>query len=299
MWIDPHKRTHTAVAIDEQRRKLGELEVAASSAMTRTLLRWASAWSVRLWAIEGSDGLGRLLAQQLVAAGETVVEVPPTLTSQARPLAHWSWAQDLRDRRPERCRDRHLPRGPTSGRHRREHRRAAAPGRPTRRAVPTASPGRKPAAPHLRDLVPGGARATLTARDASKILGALRPSDPLTVERKHVMRQLTTEIRQLDKEHDDNRQRTRVLVEASATTLTDIFGISHVLAAKILGHTGPIGRFATADAFANYTGTAPIEVSSGDAVRHRLSRAGNRQLNNALHLAAHVQRIHAGPGRDY
>jgi transposase len=72
-----------------------------------------------------------------------------------------------------------------------------------------------------------------------------------------------------------------------------------VLAAKILGHIGPIGRFATADAFASYTGTAPIEVSSGDAIRHRLSHAGNRKLNNALHLVAHVQRIHPGTGRDY
>ena len=86
------------------------------------------------------------------------------------------------------------------------------------------------------------------------------------------------------------------MVEACGTTLTDVFGISYVLAAKILGHTGPIGRFATADAFASYTGTAPIEVSSGDAVRHRLSRAGNRKLNTALHLVAHVQRMHPGPG---
>lgn len=88
-------------------------------------------------------------------------------------------------------------------------------------------------------------------------------------------------------------------MEAHGSTLLDVFGISHVLAAKILGHTGPIGRFATADAYACYTGTAPIEMSSGDTVRHRLSRAGNRQLNNALHLVAHVQRIHPGPGRDY
>ena len=297
--IDPHKRTHTAVAIDEQRHKLGELEVVASPAMTRTLLRWASAWSVRRWAIEGSDGLGRLLAQQLVAAGETVVEVPPTLASRARLLrtghgrktdgidalsvAEIATARDdlrrvvtdgntavlrlLADRRDELSQQR---RQAVNRLHR-----------------------------HLRDLVPGGAPASLTAGDASRILGALRPSDPVAVERKHVARQLTAEIRRLDKELSDNRQRTRVVVEASGTTLTDMFGISHVLAAKILGHTGPIGRFATADAFANYTGTAPIEVSSGDVVRHRLSRAGNRQLNNALHLVAHVQRIHAGPGRDY
>ena len=84
--IDPHKRTHTAVAVDKPQQKLGELKVVASVTMTRTLLGWTSAWPVRRWAIEGSDGLGRLLAQQLVAAGETVVDVPPTLASRARLL---------------------------------------------------------------------------------------------------------------------------------------------------------------------------------------------------------------------
>ena len=84
--IDPHKRTHTAVAVDEHRQQLGELQVVASPAMTRTLLRWASAWPARRWAIAGSDGLGRLLAQQRVAARETVVGVPPTLASQVRLL---------------------------------------------------------------------------------------------------------------------------------------------------------------------------------------------------------------------
>jgi hypothetical protein len=69
-----------------------------------------------------------------------------------------------------------------------------------------------------------------------------------------------------------------------------------VLATKILGHTGDIARFRTTGHYASYTGTAPIEASSGDVKRHRLSRAGNRKLNNALHLAARVQAMHpAGP----
>jgi transposase len=85
-------------------------------------------------------------------------------------------------------------------------------------------------------------------------------------------------------------------VAASGNSLTEIFGISEVLAAKILGHTGDITRFANAD---RYAGTAPIEVSSGDQRRHRLSRAGNRSLNHALHLAARVQTMHPGPGRTH
>ena len=83
------------------------------------------------------------------------------------------------------------------------------------------------------------------------------------------------------------------------TTLTSIFGIGDVLAAKILGHTGDVSRFSSAGRFASYSGTAPIEVSSGEVTRHRLSRGGNRSLNNALHLAARVQIMHPGPGRDH
>jgi transposase len=70
-------------------------------------------------------------------------------------------------------------------------------------------------------------------------------------------------------------------------------------AGKILARVGDISRFRSAAAFASYTGTAPIEVSSGDVVRHRLSRAGDRQLNAALHTMALSQIRSQGTGRDY
>jgi len=88
-------------------------------------------------------------------------------------------------------------------------------------------------------------------------------------------------------------------VAASGTSLTSVFGISEVLAAKILGHTGDIARVGTADRFASYTDTAPVAVSSEELTRHRMARGGNRSLNNALHLAARVQLMHPGPGRDH
>ena len=112
-------------------------------------------------------------------------------------------------------------------------------------------------------------------------------------------RDLLADIRRLDRAIADNRRRCATAVASSGTSLTEITGISDVLAAKILGHVGDIGRFPSADHLASYAGTAPIEASSGDVVRHRLSRRGNRQLNNAIHLAAHVQTIFPGPGRDY
>ena len=72
-----------------------------------------------------------------------------------------------------------------------------------------------------------------------------------------------------------------------------------MLAAKLLGHAGDITRFPSRDHFASYTGTAPVEASSGDVCRHRLNRAGNRQLNTALHLIAVCQIRDPSPGQVY
>ncbi|MGD0409449.1 MAG: transposase, partial [Candidatus Limnocylindrales bacterium] len=126
-----------------------------------------------------------------------------------------------------------------------------------------------------------------------------RPQVSADLERKAMARALVTDLRRIDRALVENRAGCAGAVAASGTTLTTIFGISEVLAAKILGHTGDVGRFASADCFASYSGTAPIEVSSGEVTRHRLSRSGNRSINNALYLAARVQTMHPGPGRDH
>ena len=85
--IDPHKATHMAVAIDSDEHAVGRLEVRADRVQTRRLLAWAAPLGEdRMWAIESADGLGKLLSQQLVAAGEHVVDVPPTLSARVRLL---------------------------------------------------------------------------------------------------------------------------------------------------------------------------------------------------------------------
>jgi transposase len=151
----------------------------------------------------------------------------------------------------------------------------------------------------LRDLHPGGAPADLSTQTASRLLATTRPCNAADVERKLMARQLVVDLRRTDRALAENRVRCAAAVAASGSTLTTVFGISDVLAAKILGHTGDVSRFSSADRFASYTGTAPIEASSGDVTRHRLSRGGNRSLNNALHLAARVQVMHPGPGREH
>jgi transposase len=84
-------------------------------------------------------------------------------------------------------------------------------------------------------------------------------------------------------------ERIEAEVEASGTTLTEIFGVGSILAAKIIGTVGDVARFPTKAHFASYSGTAPVEASSGEVVRHRLSLAGNRHLNNVLHMVAVCQ----------
>jgi hypothetical protein len=89
------------------------------------------------------------------------------------------------------------------------------------------------------------------------------------------------DVRTLDRKIADLNERIEAEVEASGTTLTEIFGIGPILAARIIGTVGNVARFPTKSHFASYSGTAPVEASSGEVVRHRLSLAGNRKLNRA------------------
>ena len=85
--IDPHKASHTAVAIGRDEDQIASVKVRATSRQVEQLLCWAEPFEKRTWAIESVGGMGYLLAQQLVAHGESVVDVPATLASRIRVLA--------------------------------------------------------------------------------------------------------------------------------------------------------------------------------------------------------------------
>jgi hypothetical protein len=82
--VDPHKGSHTAVAIGPAEEPLGRQQVRACPDQAGQLLAWAAAWPQRTWAAEGATGLGRLLAQQLAAAGERVLDIQPKLAARVR-----------------------------------------------------------------------------------------------------------------------------------------------------------------------------------------------------------------------
>jgi transposase len=124
------------------------------------------------------------------------------------------------------------------------------------------------------------ALATALAASRNERLAAVDPEAASEVLR---------DVRTLDRKIVDLNERIEAEVEASGTTLTEIFGIGPILAAKIIGTVGNVVRFPTKAHFASYSGTAPVEASSGEVVRHRLSLAGNRKLNYCLHMVAVCQ----------
>jgi transposase len=111
--------------------------------------------------------------------------------------------------------------------------------------------------------------------------------------------ELLNEVRRLDRRITEATKALSAAVAASSTTLTNLHGIGDVVAAKILAGAGAVTRFRSEAAFASYCGVAPIEVSSGDIQRHRLSRAGDRHMNYPLHVMATAQIKRATPGQDY
>ncbi|MGH3604096.1 MAG: IS110 family transposase, partial [Pseudonocardiaceae bacterium] len=151
----------------------------------------------------------------------------------------------------------------------------------------------------LMHLLDGGAPASLTADRAAALLGRIRRARGARATRRALAVDLVAEIRHLDKKIATAERHVADAVSDTEPTLLQLPGVGPVLAARIIGRVGSLDRFPSANHFASYCGTAPIEVSSGDVTRHRLSRAGDRQLNHALHLIALSQvRCHA-PARAY
>jgi transposase len=298
--IDPHKATHTAVAIDRQERPIARLQLTADRCQTERLLAWAAPLGEdRTWAVESAGGLGKLLAQQLLEAGEQVVDVPPTLSARVRLLGSTKASKnDSNDA---------LATAIAGLRHcglrivRREDRTAVVRLLIDRYDDLTAL--RTQAAcrlhVHLRELIPGGAPRRLAADRAAKLLRSVRPDGIAAVERKRLAVELLADVRRFDREIATARHRVTDAIDVSGTALLDIHGVGPIVAAFILGHVGDPTRFPTPERFASYNGTAPIEASSGPRKRHRLNPRGNRKLNHAIHMAAVTQVRHATPGRTY
>jgi transposase len=151
----------------------------------------------------------------------------------------------------------------------------------------------------LLELLPGGAKKYLSAAQARELLNTIRPRDLVGRTRRRLASELISELVQVDKKTKAADKELRELVEATGSNLQDLHGIGPSGAARLIGDVADISRFASRGHFASWNGTTPLDVSSGDQIRHRLSRAGNRRINRTLHIMAVVQLRNDTEGRAY
>ena len=298
--VDPHKASCTAAVLDERGELVDQQRFASTRTGSRALRRWAKRWPERRWAVEGASGLGRRLAQQLVGDGEPVVDVPAKLAARVRLLSaghgrksdahdavsvavaahgarqlgqvrledHATVLRLLSDRRDDLVRAAHpdpQP-APCAAVRPAPRRRQAQPGR-RRRSRPAA-----PAAP---------SRHAGPDPPAARRRPGHRPPRPGPADHRG--------RRPPPGRRHTSRRPPSSSCSASAPSWPP----------SCWARSATSRRFPTKHHFAAHTGTAPIEASSGEVVRHRLSRAGNRKLNHALHLIAIVQIRHPTAGQAY
>lgn len=297
--IAPHKNSLTAVAVDPSGAAQPPIRAVVDKNTPAVLLAWAAHWPERQWAVEGATGLGRSIAQQFVAAGEVVLDVPAKLAARARLLGSSNARKtDVADATSVAA----------VALHNRRLNRVQLEDHTTimrllteRRDDLVAEHTRWINRLHvlLRDLHPGGAPVRLDSADASELLAKVRPVTEADRQRKQIARDIVRDLKRQEASIKDLEKQLRAAVTASGTTLTDIQGTGFLTAAKILAITGDVRRFPNQEHYASYAGTAPIDVSSGDQETHRLSRRGNRQLNAAIHVIAVTQARDPGPGRDH
>ena len=291
--VDPHKATNAVAAVDEQGELVGQENFPANRKGMRALERWAKRFPERRWAVEGAAGIGRPLAQKLSAVGERVVDVPPKLSSRVRVLstgnarkndtldATFTALAALRNGGLAEVRSEEGPEGHA------EILRLLTERREDLVAERTRALNRLHVL--LRDLLSDPVGKQLSADAAAALLRRARPRHPAGRVRRRLASELVRDVRALNRRIAGLDERIEVEVEASGTTLTEVFGVGPILAAKIVGIVGDVARFPSKAHFASYAGVAPIEASSGEVVRHRLSLAGNRRLNKVMHMIAVCQ----------
>ncbi len=298
--VDPHKGSHTAVAVDGGETELGRVKVTTSGTQLEQLLAWAQRFEKRTWAVEAAGGWGYLVSQQLAEAGEEVLDVPATLAARVRLLGTGrSNKNDPNDARSVAIAAMRAPN--LAGVEHSDHagvlrllaKRNLDLGRSRNRTA-----NRLHAL--LAELVAGGIPSEINASSAQRVLDTVAPRSPIEAARKSLALEHLDDLRRLDDQMRESKARIKTAVAASSTRLTELFGVGPVVAAMSIGYAGDVRRFRSRHHFASYTGTAPIEVSSGGRVVHRLSRRGNRQLNHAIHIAAISQIRHRhSEGRAY
>jgi transposase len=300
--IDPHKRAHTAAAVEQASGALrGERTVRAREQGQGALLRWARALAPeRVWALEDCRQVSSRLERFLLARGERVVRVPPRAMAGARRGGRERGKSDAIDalavaraflREPD------LPPAQLAGVEREirllaDHREDLLQERTRMQnrlrwylhdldpalEIPPGVLDRYCWLDRLQRFLAARAEGSVQARIAAELIERCR--------------ELTRRVNALERELEQ-------LLEAEAEELLELHGCGSLTAAKLLGEVAGVERFSRESKLGKYTGTAPLPASSGEVQRHRLNRSGNRQLNCALHRMAVTQARIYPPARAY
>ena len=297
--VDPHKLSATIEVVDQHGEVLGTGRFTTDHAGYAAMRTYAKPWSDRVWAVEGANGAGRPLAQRLLEAGEHVVDVPAKLAARVRlfDTGH-NRKTDALDAhsiaivavRTEGLRVLKVD-GELEAMRMLTDRREAL----TRRRVQTVN--RLQAL--LAELLPGQAKKDITPLQAKAMLASVRPRDIAGKTRRRIAAEELAELIAVDSKIKKATAELKAMVLARDSRLMDIHGVGPVVAARILADVGDVARFTDRNRFASWTGTAPLDASSGEQNRHRLSRAGNRRINHMIHIAAVTQLRLDTEGRTY
>lgn len=299
LGVDPHKATHTVVAVDGVGRKLGERTACARSDGHQELMTWARALDgEHTWAVEDCRHVSGLLERELVAAGEVVVRVPPKLMSGRRRASRSYGKSDAIDALAV------------------ARAALAHPELPLAQTDPVAQElklfvnhrdqlvGERTRYQnrlhwHLHDLDPAlavGKRTLDRATTVERLARQLARREPGT--RVELCRNLVRHIRVLNREVLALERTIAGRVAAREPELLELVGCGALTAGKIVGEVGGIERFTSEPQLAMLAATAPLDCSSGQQQRHRLNPYGNRQLNAAIHRIALTQSRIYPPARD-
>src|SRR6266540_4316332 len=287
LGADLHKRSHTVVVTDMNGQRLADKTVPATDAGHRELRRWATQWPERTWALEDCRHLSRRLEADLVRSGERVLRVPPKLMAAARRGGREPGKSDPIDALAVARAALREPDPPVAT--------LDGPDRDVRLLVD-----------HREDLVATRTQAQNRLRwflvelaidepparglDRAHVLTGLEAAlAELSGTSARIARELVAEVRLLTISINVLEREIGDLAEQLAPSLRSLVGCGPLTTAKLVGETAGVGRFRSAAAFDMHNGTAPVPVWSGNVVRHRLNRGGNRQLNVALHRIAITQ----------
>jgi transposase len=297
--MDPHKRSVTIEVMTVDETVIGGGRFGTATAGYRAMLAYVADWPDRVWAIEGCSGIGRHIAMRLLVDDQEVVDVPPKLSARARVFATGQGRKtDATDAHSVALVGTRMSGlRPVVNNEQLEVLRLLV----DRRRSIGEEHTRRVSQLHalLLELIPGGAKRDLSAAQARKLLASVRPRDLVGKTRKRVAVELVADLERLYARKKAANKELIELIKETGTDLLQLQGIGPSGAARLLVEVGEITRFPDRNHFASWTGTAPIDASSGDHVRQRLSRGGNRQINRVLHIMATVQLRNPTDGRAY